>query len=79
LVENRPGTTFLYVIPKQKKGRLQNREDYAMKIVGKLYDSQSIQRNAAAVRGINIIKVEYKFIRLLDEAYKSFLIVFTSY
>lgn len=66
-------SAYYYIIPKQD-GHLQNREDYAKKIIGDLCGSAPIQKNAAVVRGINIIKREYKFIRLLDEAYKSFLI-----
>jgi hypothetical protein len=65
--------TRIYIIPKQD-GRLQNREDYAKKIVGDLCGSAPIETNAAVVKGINIINAEYKFVRLLDEAYKSFLI-----
>lgn len=67
-------TKYYYVIPKQDKGYLHNREHYAKKIIGDLCSSAYIQNNAAVVIGINIIRVEYKFVRLLDEAYKSFLL-----
>ena len=56
-------SVYYYIIPKQD-GHLQNREDYAKKIIGDLCGSAPIQKNAAVVRGINIIKREYKFIRL---------------
>jgi hypothetical protein len=66
--------TSVYIIPKQNKGYLQNREEYAKKIIGDLCGSAPLQVNAAIVTGIDIINGEYKFVRLLDEAYKSFLI-----
>jgi hypothetical protein len=53
---------------------LLKREDYAKKVINDLYSQPPLEKNAGLVKGINIIKADYKFIKLLDEAYKSFLL-----
>jgi hypothetical protein len=60
----------VYVIPKQGE----KREDQANKVIDRLISNADVAKNASSVDGINIIEVDYKFVRLLDEAYKSFLL-----
>jgi hypothetical protein len=63
-----------YVIPKENEQFLQSREDYADESIEPLCNRESIHNNARLVIGCSIIHFEYKFIELLDEAYKSFLV-----
>ena len=63
-----------YAIPKANEEYLQDRAIYAEKIIKKLCNNRTIRNNARLVVGCSIIESEYKFINLLDEGYKSFLI-----
>lgn len=67
-------TPTIYTIPKLDKGYLENRETYAKKIIEDVYKLAPIQTNASVVNGFDIIQTDYKFIKLLDEAYKCFLL-----
>lgn len=50
------------------------REAYARRVIAALCSQAPIERNAGLVVGTNIINADYKFIKVLDEAYKSFLL-----
>ena len=67
-------TPTVYTIPKLDEGYLENRNIYAKKIIEDLYKSAPILANASVVNGFGIIESDYKFIKLLDEAYKCFLL-----
>jgi hypothetical protein len=63
-----------YVIPKEDEQYLQNREDHAEGITKPLCNIENIRKNAKVVVGCNIIESDFKFINLVDEGYKCFLI-----
>jgi endo-1,4-beta-mannosidase len=63
-----------YAIPKKDQNYITNREVHAWKIVSKLYDKTKIEENSRLTNGCNIINFYNKFVGLLDEAYKSFLL-----
>jgi hypothetical protein len=63
-----------YKIPKQNETYLKDEETYAQEKVNELCeDVGRVQENAKLVIGTGVIYLEYKFITLLDEGYKSFL------
>ena len=63
-----------YKIPKQNETYLKDIETYAQEKVNELCDNvERVQENAKLVIGTGVINLEYKFITLLDEGYKSFL------
>jgi hypothetical protein len=63
-----------YAIPKKDQNYITNRKEHAWKIVSKLYDKAKIEENSRLTNGCNIINFNNKFVGLLDEAYKSFLL-----
>ena len=63
-----------YVIPKEGEQYLQYRENYAEGVMKPLCNMENIRKNAKMVIGCNIIETDLKFIDLLDEGYKCFLI-----
>jgi hypothetical protein len=65
----------LYAIPKSDKGYLSDKISYARNIIQVLYNSAPILQNAPKVIGFDVIDYrDLKFIRLVDEAYKCFLL-----
>ena len=64
---------IIYVIPKAND-RLETREQYALRIIEGIYDKDKTRKNANLINGCNIIRGEFKFVVLLDQAYKSFLL-----
>lgn len=63
----------IYVIPKADDKGL-TREQFALDHIEKIYDKDQIRKNANLINGYNIIKGDFKFVSLLDEAYKAFLL-----
>ncbi len=64
----------VYIIPKPDTEFIEDRKTYAKKIIEELCKSAPIPKNASVVNGIGIIQSDYKFVILLDEAYKCFLL-----
>jgi len=67
-------TLPIYIIPKPDTEFLENRKTYAKKIIEELIKSAPVTENASVIEGTGIIQSDYKFIILLDEAYKCFLL-----
>lgn len=63
-----------YAIPKEGEEYIAKREKYAEDKIRLLCDVNNIHKNARMVAGCNLIEEDLKFIVLVDEAYKSFLI-----
>jgi hypothetical protein len=68
-------TPFKYTIPKQNEAYVKGVDSYAEEKVKELCNNlERVRTNAKLVTGCNAIEFEYKFIILLDEGYRSFLI-----
>jgi hypothetical protein len=61
---------FYYVLPKEDE----DREGYGEKIIQNSCNRITVRNNAKQVVGCKTTELEYKFISLFDEGYKSFLL-----
>ena len=68
-----PNDEPVYVIPKAND-ILETREQYALRLIGNIYDTDKIRKNANLINGCNIIRGDFKFVHLLHEAYIVFLL-----
>jgi hypothetical protein len=66
------GNKVGYAIPRENEQYIVSREKHAEEKLKPHFNIDNIYKNARIVVGCRIIQFDYKFISLLDEAYKSF-------